>query len=165
MAWPPRPPKPKTKSIPITGQSLFVAERTPIVEKQNPDLTRVQLYALMNDEWMKLDDVTRAAYERKADYSRRTESRRESSLDREKLQDDSESKVSAYSMFVKKRHELLKETNPEMTVSDRAKTIAQMWAGLSKPEKLPYVNEAKRETRKLQSESPEEEGQDESYDE
>jgi hypothetical protein len=156
------PHKPKTHSIPITGQSVFVAERLTEVEGKHPDLTRVQIFAFLNNEWAKLDDAIRAAYERKADYSRRTESRRSSSLQHRSMTHESESKVSAYSMFVKKQHDQLKVTNPEMTVSDRAMEISKLWAGMSKSQKLPFVNEAKRETRKLRRESVEEDPSEES---
>jgi hypothetical protein len=156
-----RPAKLKTQSIPIAAQRLFIDEHQSEVETTHPDLTRVQMLSFINDEWMKLDATARAEYERKADYLRRTESRRRSMLHAPHIENDHESKITAYSMFVKSEHEALKGTNPEMTVSERATAIAKAWAGMSQAERLPYVNEAKRETRKLRTESVEEETQHE----
>jgi hypothetical protein len=158
-----RPPaRLKTHSIPITAQRLFIAERQSDVEKAHPDLTRVQMLSFINDEWAQLDTATRAEYERRADYLRRTESRRRSLQCQTDIEEDGESKITPYSMFVQSHHEVLKRTNPEMTVGERATAISKIWTGMSHAERLPYVNEAKRETRRLRTEPVEEEAQHES---
>jgi hypothetical protein len=96
-----------------------------------------------------LDNETKLIYERKADYARRVETRRTSST---KGKDDSgehTSSVSPYSIFLKERHKLLKESNPEMTLTQRAEEIKSEWSSMSQKQKISFINMAKRETRKL----------------
>jgi hypothetical protein len=150
-------PRPKTHSIPITGHSLFVSETKPSVELQNPGLTRLELFALMNTLWTQLDAATRDKYERKADYCRRTESRRKLFAKRKRLNAPTRRFISAYSVFVSSQHERLKRTNPELTLGGRATTIAELWATMARSDKRPFINEAKRQTRRLRKMPPEEE--------
>jgi hypothetical protein len=74
----------KAASILITGLSLFIGERKAEVRQQHPELTRLELRALLNDEWWKLDDGARAGFTRKADYCRRIECRRQNRMSRSK---------------------------------------------------------------------------------
>jgi hypothetical protein len=143
----------RSRSIPITGVSLFIAERKLKAGQDHADLTKVQLFSLLNDEWNALDNQTKEAYERRADYSRRIESRR---AHRSTNRSD-QSRVSPYSVFTRDRHESLKKTSPEMTVGDRAQLIAVEWKSMAAADKIPFINAAKRETRRMQRESAEEE--------
>jgi hypothetical protein len=142
-----------SRDIPITGISLFIAERKAEALQKHTELRKVQLYALLNDEWNALDNASRRAYERRADYSRRMESRRQ----HKNAHADMQPKVSSYSVFTRERHGYLKQTHPEMTVGTRAQLIASEWKTMRADDKLPYVNAAKRETRKMQKRSMEEE--------
>jgi hypothetical protein len=141
--------KPKTHSIPITGLFLFVSETKAEVEGQNPGLTRLEIFTMLNSRWAQLDAATREKYERKADYSRRTESRRKLLAHRKESRGSPRQHVSAYSVFLRRQHEQLKQTDPDLTVSQRAQTIGELWRTMPKSDKIPFVNEAKRETRKL----------------
>jgi hypothetical protein len=149
MDRPRGPAKPKTHSIPITGLSLFVVEQRPALEAQHLELAKLEVFRLLNHQWEQLDDATRAGYERKADYSRRSRSRQESTAKKKTRFDTSTSKVSPYSMFLRSQHNLLKQISPELSVTERSREIAAEWANMSERQKMPYVNEAKRETRKL----------------
>jgi hypothetical protein len=149
---------PRSRSIPITGVSLFIAERKVKASQDHTDLTKVQLFALLNDEWNGLDSATKETYERRADYSRRIESRRVHRSTKQSHQ----SRVSPYSVFMRDRHELLKKSSPEMTVGDRAQLIAVEWKTMAAVDKIPFINAAKRETRKMQRRSVEEDSAEES---
>jgi hypothetical protein len=116
-------------------------------------MTRLEIFALMNDQWAALDKATKCVYERRADYARRVESRRRRSGEREP---STCAKVSAYSVFVNRSHEMLKESNPEMSVGERSTAIAALWAKMSFADRVPFVNEAKRQTRKLRKASDDE---------
>jgi hypothetical protein len=143
------PAKPKTCSIPITGLSLFFAERRPPLEAQHPELAKLEVFRVLNHQWGQLDDATRANYERKADYSRRSRSRQASAEKKKTGPDRSALKVSPYSMFLRSQHDILKRTSPDLSVTERSRESAARWAMMSEQQKMPYVNEAKRETRKL----------------
>jgi hypothetical protein len=56
-------------------------------------------------------------------------------------------------MFVKSRHEALKQTDPDLSVTERSQQIAQQWRAMPERQKMPFVNEAKRETRKMRKQS------------
>jgi hypothetical protein len=143
--------KPKSHSIPITGLSIFITERKSQLEVQHPELLKLGIFALLCQQWERLDTTTRARYERKADYSRRTQSRRERTVKVKKRMaaDTSVLKVSPYSVFTKRQHEALKSIHPEMSVTERSQQIADQWTKMTKQQKVAYVNESKRETRKL----------------
>jgi hypothetical protein len=149
--------KARPRAIPITGVSLFIAEKKADAAQSHPQLTKLQLVALLNHQWEALDDATKISYQRKADYARRTLSRRQHKTRNEQKQ----SRVSPYSIFVRGQHDTLKRTNPELTVGDRAKLIAAEWNNMPQSDKIPYVNAAKRETRKLRKVSTEEESENE----
>jgi hypothetical protein len=151
-----RPRKARSREIPITGISLFIAERKDTALQEHPELSRVQLFALLNDEWNTLDSAAKEPYERRADYSRRMESRRQN----KKANDRPQLKVSAYSVFTRDRHAALKKSNPEMTVGIRAELIASEWKDMTPAQKVPFINAAKRETRKMQRPSDEVESSD-----
>jgi hypothetical protein len=149
---------PRSRAIPITGVSLFIVDRKAEAAQAHPELTKVQLFALLNDQWNTLDDATKETYERKADYSRRMESRRQN----KNAKETTKSKISPYSVFTRERHESLKTSNPEMTVGDRAKIIAAEWNSKLPADKISFINAAKRETRKMWKISVEEESEDDS---
>jgi hypothetical protein len=148
-----RAPGPRSRAIPITGISLFIAGWKAEITQTHPELTTVQVFAFLNDQWNTLDDATKETYERKADYSRRMESRRRHMNAKKK----NRSKVPPYSVFTRARHESLKITSPEMTVSERSKVIATEWKMISPADKIPFINAAKCETRKMQRVSVDEE--------
>jgi hypothetical protein len=110
----------------------------------------------LNSQWAQLDEAIKDKYERRADYSRRTESRLTLLAKRKKCSGANESKVPAYSIFVRQKHEQFKQSNPEMTVSDRSRAISELWEHLSNSDKIPFINAAKRETRKMRRISDEE---------
>ena len=140
----------RTKTLPITALSIFIAETKPLLEETHPQLTKMDIFKLLHEQWDELAPDLRAKYERKADYGRRTEARR-AFYDKKKGKNDDNggSIISAYSVFLKKRHEEIKETNPEMTLTERAKSIAAEWKSMSRDDRSPFVNLAKRETRKM----------------
>ena len=149
MASPPRGKR--TKSIPITGLSIFIAEMKPTLELSHPQLTKMDIFKLLHEQWDELDPEIRAKYEKRADYGRRTEARRQF-YQKKKLkteEDDNSSKISPYSVFLKMRHMEIKETNPDLTLTERVKSIAAEWNAMSRVDRLPFVNLAKRETRKI----------------
>jgi hypothetical protein len=146
----------RSRQIPITGISLFIAEHKTAALQNHPELSKVQLFARLNEDWNALDDSTKEAFERRADYSRRMESRKQ----HKNWNNVRQPKVSAYSVFTRERHKSLKTTNPEMTVGLRAQVIATEWKTMSPSDKVPFINAAKRETRKMQSRSVEEESSD-----
>jgi hypothetical protein len=149
---------PRSRQIPITGISLFIAEHKTAALHNHPELSKVQLFARLNDDWNTLDDSTKESYQRRADYSRRIETRKQHKASN----DCKQSKVSAFAVFTRERHKSLKKTNPEMTVGIRAQVIATEWKTMSPAGKVPFINSAKRETRKMQSRSAEEESNDDS---
>jgi hypothetical protein len=151
----------KPPTIPITGVSLFIAEKKPEVCQQHPEFTKLQSFTLLNEQWQTLDDATRWKYQKKADYSRRTQLRRQHKSNSEKKQ----SKISGYSMFVGVRHESLKRTNPELTIGERYIIIAKEWKNMASCDKIEYINAAKRETRRIQKESTDDESENEIDDE
>jgi hypothetical protein len=148
----------RSRQIPITGISLFIAEHKAAARQSHPELSKAQLFARLNEDWNALDDAAKEAYQRRADYARRVVSR---NGDKDSS-DDKQPKVSAYSVFTRERHKSLKTTNPEMTVGIRAQAIAAEWKTMSPAGKVPYINAAKRETRKMQAPSAEEESSDDS---
>jgi hypothetical protein len=97
-----------------------------------------------------MDVNARATYEKKADYLRRTESRKASAAWKHDSLEN-EAKVSAFAIFSKERHEVLKQDSSELTVTDRARVIANEWKVMSKLDKIPFINAAKRETRRMRS--------------
>lgn len=140
----------RTKSIPITGLSLFIAEKKPELESSDLHLTKMEIFKSLHDQWATLDQDVKQSYERRADYSRRTEARRKCFERRkEKTPNRSKSTISAYSIFLTKRQEELKKSNPELTLSERTRMIAKEWSETPKNDRVPYVNMAKRETRKM----------------
>lgn len=140
----------RTKSIPITGLSLFIAEKKPELEAKESHLTKMEIFKCLNDQWATLEQDVKQSYERRADYSRRTEARRQCYERRKaKTPNRSRSTISAYSIFLKQRQEELKKSNPELTLSERTRMIAKEWNDTPKSDKVPYVNSAKRETRKM----------------
>lgn len=153
--------RPKSRSIPITGLSIFIAERKPQLEAQHSELPKLAIFALLNQQWQHLDTATRAQYERKADYSRRSQSRRERAAKKRMTADRSALKVSPYSVFAKRQHETSKSTHAAMSVTERSQHIADQWTKMTKQQKVSYVNESKRETRKLQKMSDEYEDENE----
>jgi hypothetical protein len=148
----------KTASIPITGRSVFISERKTQIESDNPGMTKLELFRILGAQWDQMDDTNRANYEKKADYLRRTVSRT-SSAARKADAREKQPKISAFYVFTQEQHERLKQTQPELTVTDRATMIANLWNAMSKFDKIPFVNAAKRETRTLRRRFPEEESE------
>jgi hypothetical protein len=148
----------KTLSIPITGRSLFISEAKTPIESDNPDITRLELFRVLGAQWDQMDDTERAKYEKKADYLRRTMSRTGSSAHKDDTA-ERRPKISAFSVFTREQHELLKQSQPELTVTDRASMIAGLWKAMSKSDKIPFINAAKRETRSIRRPLPEEESE------
>jgi hypothetical protein len=72
-------------------------------------------------------------------------------------------KVSAYSVFSRDRQESLKQSNPELTLSDRTAQISAEWKKMLSADKIPFLNAAKRETRTMQRHSVDEESWDENH--
>ena len=139
-----------TKSIPITGLSLYVDEQKKIMEAEYPELTRMDIYKMLHAQWDEMDPDSRAKYERRADYVRRTEARKEFYQKKKVRSGDGPLRaISAFSMFLKKRHIEIKECNPELTLTERVKHIGAEWNSMSRADKQPFVNMAKRETRKI----------------
>jgi hypothetical protein len=129
--------------IPITGISIFLEEQKAEAAKTHPELTKVQLLAYLNDQWRTLDDASRSHFMRKADYSRRIESR-----NRHRRSGASQKcKVTPYHVFVREQHEALKLTDPELTLSGRIQVIASAWRAMTSADKAAFINAAKRETR------------------
>jgi hypothetical protein len=116
-------------------------------------MRKLELFNSLNQQWEALDEPMKLQYERKADYIRRAEARKER---HSKSAEPEQAPVRGYAIFVKERHASLKQTNPEMTVSGRSSKIADEWKGMSKLEKLAFINMAKRETRKFRRISSEE---------
>jgi hypothetical protein len=63
----------KTKSIPITSRSIFRSGAKVQFELDNPDMTKLEIFRILGDQWNRTDAATRAQFERKADYVRRAE--------------------------------------------------------------------------------------------
>jgi hypothetical protein len=147
----------KSTAIPITGLSIFVQDTKPSLEADHPEMTKLEVFNTLNAKWAELDQDAKLQYERRADYSRRTESRKAA---RPKQSDLNPVPVTAHAIFVKERHRALKEEHPEMTVTERASLIAVEWGRMTKSEKGPFVILAKRETRKFQRATEEEDSRD-----
>jgi hypothetical protein len=149
--------KPKSRSIPVTGISLFVQETKPAFEADHPEMRKIEVFNSLNQQWDDLDGPMKLQYEKRADYIRRAEARKATQVKHSRSPDPDQSPVRGYAIFVKDRHHSLKEASPEMTVSDRSAKIAEEWRTMSKSEKLRFINIAKRETRKIRRISSEEE--------
>jgi hypothetical protein len=143
-----RAPK-KSNVIPITGLSLFAAEKKTSIEADWPDLTKLEVFTMINQRWDELDNETKLQYERKADYARRTETRRISLTKRKDDSVENASMITPYSVFLRTRHHELKKSNPGMTVTQRAEQIKSEWSSMSREQKISFINMAKRETRKF----------------
>jgi hypothetical protein len=149
--------EPKSKAIPVTGISLFVQEKRPEFETLNSDLTKLQVFNAMNQQWEALDHDMKLQYERKADYLRRSEARRITTQKRNDSPEPQRPPITGYSIFLGERHHSLKMEDPAATLTQRSAQIAAEWAGMSKSDKRRYINTAKRETRKFRQSSEEEE--------
>jgi hypothetical protein len=148
-------PEPKTSAIPITGRSIFISEAKTQVGSDTADLTKLDIMHMLNEQWDQMDDTMKKKYEKRADYLRRVESRRSSTAE----QWTPAPKISAFSVFMRQQHEALKKTNADLTVTDRAVFIADQWKLMSKPDKIPFINAAKRETRTMRRRFPDEESE------
>ena len=162
--------KPKSKkknemTVPISVWSTFVKDRRPILEEEFPQASSMEIIRKLHDIWDNLTDEQMSSYRQKAENKRRTYVRltkvrkgSDESLDgapRKK-------RVTPYAVFLQRKHVQLKENCPDMSLSERTKTIADMWRAMSRDEKVSYVNQSKRETRKMQKRSFEEEESEES---
>jgi hypothetical protein len=150
--------EPKPKSIPITGRSIFISERKTQIESDNSEMTKLEIFRMLGDQWDQMDGTTRSKYEKKADYLRRTESRK-TSFARKHKKDGNEARISAFSIFTRERHEVLKKENPELTLTDRGRLISNEWKLMSKLDKIPFINVAKRETRSIRRSLPSEDSE------
>jgi hypothetical protein len=148
----------RSKDIPITGISLFIADRKAEEGEEHQELSKLQLFSFLNDQWNALNDSTKETYERRADYARRAQSRRVSKTKGKQRR----LKASAYSCFARDRHEALKLSSPEFMLRDRAQLIATEWETMDHNAKLPFINAAKRETRRMQRRDSEDESSDDS---
>jgi hypothetical protein len=149
-----RPSQAKSKTIPVTGISLFVQEKRAEFEASNPDLTKLQVFNSMNQQWEEMDHDMKLQYERKADYLRRSEARRTTTQKRRDPGESERPPITGYSIFLRERHHSLKIDDPGLTLTLRSIQIGAEWAGMSKSDKRRYINTAKRETRKFRQ-SPE----------
>jgi hypothetical protein len=146
-------PEPKSKSIPITGRSIFISEAQAQIELDHPEMRKLEIFRLLGNQWDHMGDTERSAYEKRADYSRRAESRKTTSA-RRREPGGSEAKISAFSVFSKERHGALKQSSPQLTLAQRSQIIADEWKQLSKSDKTPFINIAKRETRSIRRSLP-----------
>jgi hypothetical protein len=151
----------KSKAIPVTGISLFVQEKRAEFEASNSDLTKLQVFNGMNQQWAELDHDIKLQYERKADYLRRSEARRATTRKKSDSAESERPPMKGYSIFLRQRHHSLKTEDPGLTLTQRSELIAAEWAGMSKADKRVYINTAKRETRKFRRSSEEEEAGEE----
>jgi len=150
-----------TRHIPITGISVYMEEMKIPLQESEPTLTRMEICAALNDQWSRFDEEIKAMYERQADYMRRAVARKVAFRKRRLSRASrGQARISSYSIFLRVMHESLKEGNPEMTLSMRAAAIAQAWHEMPKGERLPFVNTAKRENRKMRQQSVDEDASD-----
>lgn len=141
--------RPKSKTIPVSGLSVFGQEQKAEFEAAHPDLTKLQVFNAMNQHWMELDPHMKLSYERKADYLRRSEVRKATARNTRDPLGSEQPPITGYSIFVRERHQSLKIADPSLTLSQRSARITAEWTGMSKAGKQPYINIAKRETRRL----------------
>jgi hypothetical protein len=149
-------PKKKGKMIPITGLSLFVSEAKPSLEADIPGLGKLEVFRILNQQWDELENEKKLEWEKRADYCRRTEARRLSKTDRVDILEDQPSAITGYSIYLRERHNTLKKTNPEMTLSNRAQQIQSEWSSMTAEQKRVFINIAKRETRRVRHIVPDE---------
>jgi hypothetical protein len=62
---------------------------------------------------------------------------------------ENETKISAFAIFTKERHNALKRARPELTVTGRAQVMANQRNAMSKLDKIPFINAAKPEARSV----------------
>jgi hypothetical protein len=150
-------PSCKSSKVPVSGISIFLREKKPDFEASHSDLTRLQVFNAMNEQWTNLDPNMKLLYERKADYLRRSEARKATAANTEDTLDSTRAKITSYSIFVRERHHSLKEEHPELSLSQRTAEITAEWGRMTPDQKRTFVINAKRETRKFRRISDEEE--------
>lgn len=140
----------RMRNIPATAAALFIADQKVALLRDEPDMSKLDVYRTLNNKWAEADDEIRKVYERKADYERRKEARnaRMKGRNRETVIRRSLA-VCAYAVFVKQEHETLKESNPEMALYERTREIAVRWKSMSEEDRAPFVKEAKRKRNRL----------------
>lgn len=138
-----------------TAWSVFVNQMKPILLKENPDITKRQLYIDLSDMWQHQNDRERSSCTTKAKYLMQKEHRQKNFRNRNK-EDHQKKKISPYSIFVSEKQHEMKVLFPELTLSERSQQIAQLWKNLDQTEKDKYTNQAKRENRKLNKPSSDE---------
>ena len=132
----------------VSPWSIFVELYKPIFTQMYPNESKMEIYKHLRKKWNQFDDEDKHAYIEKANFKNRAVVR----LNNQKLKKVKHDRktVSAYSLFVEENHKELKVEKPEMSLTERTKFIAEKWKSLSHEQKRPYMNMAKRKTRKMQ---------------
>lgn len=139
----------KSRKIPVSGISVYVQEKRADFEASHTDLTKLQVFNAMNEQWTQLDPNIKLQYERRADYLRRSEARKATVAKRDDALNTDQPPITGYSIFVTERHHSLKMADSGMTLTQRSAQIADEWNRMSAAERRTFINIAKRETRKF----------------
>ncbi|OHT00938.1 HMG box family protein [Tritrichomonas foetus] len=131
----------------VTPWSIFVDLYKPIYNQQYPNESKMGIYRMLKNKWDTFDDNDKKVYITKAKNYRRSVIRLDTM--RNKIDKKKDITVSPYSLFVEEMHKQLKDGDPSMSLIERTKLIDAIWKGMSKEEKVPYVNAAKRKMRAI----------------
>ena len=127
-----------------------------------PQASSMEIVKRLHDIWDNMTEEEMQLYSQKAENKRRTYVRlTKVKKDPDDLVVSGKKRVTPYAVFLQRKHVQLKESCPDMSLSERTRTIAEMWKALPKDEKISYINQSKRETRKMQKPSFEEEDSEE----
>lgn len=139
----------------ISPWQIFVEIYKPIFTSMFPNESKMEIYRHLQNKWKQFDEGDKKVYIEKANYKNRAVVRLNHIKLKKKMKKEKDRKtVSPYSLYVEERHQMLKNERPELSLIERSAVIADEWKKLSSVDKRRYMNMAKRQTRIMQKQSP-----------
>ena len=153
--------KHKKSKVPISAWSCFVDEQKPLLQTQYPNESKMEICHKLQEIWEKSDEEMKKKYQKRAQCAYRLYARSQKKHEKDSDYEDihikntdikmkkRKAKVPPYSLFVEEKQNQLKNECPTMSLKERAELIASMWNNLSPKDKIPYINQSKRASRKI----------------
>eukprot|EP00475_Leptophrys_vorax_P006798 TRINITY_DN14248_c1_g1_i1.p1 TRINITY_DN14248_c1_g1~~TRINITY_DN14248_c1_g1_i1.p1 ORF type:complete len:261 (+),score=87.59 TRINITY_DN14248_c1_g1_i1:84-785(+) len=122
-----------------SAYQYFVAERTPALKGEQPDLKLAERSKVLGEEWRHLSEDEKLPYKEQSDAdkaSKRTA--------KEKAEDGKPKRPpTSYLIFTNAMRAQAKADNPDLKMTELSKVMGSMWRDLTDEEKRPYEEQAK----------------------
>jgi hypothetical protein len=154
------PKKEKDPDAPKRPQSsyfLFMNDRRPVLQKEQPELKFGELTKKLTDDWKALSDKDRKKYEDmavkdKERYAKECEEKGIATKGKKEETDGPKKPQSAFFLYSADMREKYKKSHPDMKFGDVAKKIGEDWKNADAKTKDKYEKAAKADKERYEKE-------------